>query len=123
MHNPFNAIRCSTYLVQVCERLGLSYRTSIQLNTIIDSSIPDIPKFERESVVVGNKVFEMYSRNVIDCIKYLFGDPEFASHLLLVPEHHFTDASKTNKVVHELNTSRWWWNTQVRACKNESAKR
>jgi hypothetical protein len=116
-------MRC-TYLVQVCERLGLSYRTSIQLNNIIDSSIPDIPKFERESVGVGNEVFEMYSRNVIDCIKYLFGDPEFASHLLLVPERHFTNASKTNKVIHEMNTSRWWWNTQVRTCqKNESVKR
>jgi hypothetical protein len=103
--------------VQVSERLGLSYHSSVQLNKIIDSSIPDIPKFEREPVVVGNEVFELYSRNVIDCIKYLFGDPEFASHLLLVPEHHFTDASKTNRVVHEMNTAQWWWKTQVRCHK------
>jgi hypothetical protein len=63
---------------------------------------------------MGGEVFEMYSCNIIDCIKLLFGDPEFTPHLLLVPECHFTDAAKANKVVHEMNTCWWWWNTQVR---------
>jgi hypothetical protein len=52
---------------------------------------------------MGSEVFEMYSCNIIDCIKCLFGDPEFASHLLLVPECHFTDAAKANKIIHEMN--------------------
>jgi hypothetical protein len=100
--------------VQVCERLGLSYQSSQQLNTRIDSCLPEIPKFERQSVDMGHELFEMYSRNVIDCIRHLFGDPEFAPQLHLVPERHFTDASKTNKVFHEMNSCRWWWATQVR---------
>jgi hypothetical protein len=100
--------------VQVCERLELSYQSSQQLNTMIDSRLPQIPMFERQSVNMGGEAFEMHSRNVIDCIRYLFGDPEFAPHLLLVPERHFTDASKTNKVMHEMNSCRWWCNTQVR---------
>jgi hypothetical protein len=101
--------------IQVCERLGLSYHSSQQLNNIIDSSLPEIPKFQRDSVVMGGEVFEMYSRNIIDCIKYLFSDPEFTPHLLLAPERHYEDATCTNKMMHEMNTCRWWWNTQVRS--------
>ena len=99
--------------IQVRERLGLSYNSSRQLNNIIDNSLPDIPKFQCDPVVVGNEVFEMYSRNIIDCIKDLFGDPEFAPHLLLTPERQYEDITKTNKLMHEMNTCRWWWNTQV----------
>jgi hypothetical protein len=74
--------------VQICERLGLSYHSSQQLNNIVDSFLPEIPKFQRDSVIMGGEVFELHSRNIIDCIKSLFGDPEFTSHLLLVPERH-----------------------------------
>jgi hypothetical protein len=109
----FDVIRVLTS-VQVSERLGLSYKSSQQLNTIIDSCLPEIPKFERQPVIMGGEAFEMHSRNVIDCIRQLFGDPEFAPHLHLVPERHFTDASETNQVMHEMNSCRWWWNTQVR---------
>jgi len=62
---------------------------------------------------MGGEVFELYSRNIIDCIKSLFGDPEFTHHLFLVPECHYEDVTLTNKIVHEMNTCRWWWNTQV----------
>ena len=106
--------------VQVCERLGLSYQNSRELNNIIDATLPEIPKFERQTVVIRGEGFEMYSRNVIDCIRHLFGDPEFAPHLHLAPERHFTDASKTIKVMHEMNSCRWWWITQVRTRINDS---
>ena len=75
--------------VQVCERLGLSYQNSRELNNIIDATLPEIPKFERQTVVIGGEGFKMYSRNVIDCIRHLFGDPEFVPHLHLAPERHF----------------------------------
>jgi Plavaka transposase len=99
--------------IQVCERLGLSYRSSQQLNNIINSSLFEIPRFRCNSVVMDGEVFELYSRNIIDCIKSLFGDPEFAPHLFLAPERHYEDVTMTNKIVHEMNTCRWWWNTQV----------
>lgn len=63
---------------------------------------------------MGGEVFELYSHNIIDCIKSLFRDPEFTSYLLLVPERHYEDATLTNRMVHEMNTGRWWWDTQVR---------
>ena len=42
---------------------------------------------------MGGEVFEMYGHNIIDCIKHLFGDLEFKLHLLLIPEHHYEDAT------------------------------
>ena len=100
--------------IQVCEHLGLSYCSSRHLNNIIDACLPEVPKFQCDPVVIGSELFEMYSRNILDCIKYLFGDPEFTHHLLLTPERHYEDATKTNKIMHKMNTCRWWWNTQVR---------
>jgi Plavaka transposase len=100
-------------LAQVCERLGLSYKSSRELNNIIDTALPEIPTFERVTMEIEDTRVEMFSRNVIDCIRHLFGNPEFAPHLLLAPERHFTDASKTNKIMHEMNSCRWWWRTQV----------
>lgn len=50
------------------------------------------PPFERHEIVVVGQAFEVYYRNVLSCIKALFGDLEFTSNLLLVPECYFTDS-------------------------------
>jgi hypothetical protein len=100
-------------LLKVCENLGLSYKNSNELNRIIDTKLPNRPKFHRSEVVIAGEVFEMYSRNIIDCIKLLFGDPEFTSQLILAPERHYADIDKTQRMYHEMNTGKWWWSTQV----------
>jgi hypothetical protein len=99
--------------LKVVEKLGLSYHNTQELNAIIDKKLPNRPTFHRSEVVIAGEVFEMYSRNIVDCIKSLFGDPEFASQLLLAPERHYADADKTQRLYHEMNTGKWWWNTQV----------
>jgi hypothetical protein len=63
--------------------------------------------------VIAGEAFEMYSRNILDCIKSLFSDPEFTSQLILSPERHYADADKTQRLYHEMNTGKWWWSTQV----------
>jgi hypothetical protein len=45
-------------------------------------------------VVIAGEVFGMYSQNIVDCIKLLFGDPEFTSQLTLAPEQHYADIDK-----------------------------
>lgn len=107
------SFRLLLILSQICEKLGLSYRNSQELNKIIDDSLPGRPKFVRREVVLGDEVFEMFSRDIIECTKALFGDPEFSDHLKLSPERHFSDEGKTNRLFHEMNTSEWWWYTQV----------
>src|SRR6267378_658653 len=98
---------------QVPEKLNLSYKNSRELNKIIDEKLPGRPKFVRNEVVVAGEAFELYSRDVIECIKGLFGDPDFAPYLVFEPERHYADADKTVRLYHDMHTGRWWWATQV----------
>lgn len=102
---------------QVSERLGLSFKNSKELNNIIDNNLPGCPRFERHEVLVGNEVCEVYFRDVIACIKALFGDPDFAPYLVFAPEKHYVDESKTMRMYHDMHTGKWWWSTQV-SCLN-----
>ncbi|KAJ6625655.1 hypothetical protein B0H10DRAFT_2161872 [Mycena sp. CBHHK59/15] len=51
----------------VRESLDLSYRTSPQLNKIIDEQLPGHPKFTRSEVVINSEVFHLYSRDILKC--------------------------------------------------------
>ncbi|KAI0062769.1 hypothetical protein BV25DRAFT_1870210 [Artomyces pyxidatus] len=98
---------------EVPKDLGLSYRTVPQLNKIIDEQLPGRPAFRREEVVIGGEAFEIYLRDIIPCIRALYGDPEFAKDLIFVPERHYTDADRTIRAYNEMNTGKWWWSVQV----------
>ncbi|KAJ7136421.1 hypothetical protein C8R43DRAFT_1089450 [Mycena crocata] len=74
--------------------------------------LPGRPKFERSEVVVGGEAFDLYSRNIIDCVRALFGDTDFAPYLFVVPERHYADANKTIRLYHNMHTGKWWWSTQ-----------
>jgi hypothetical protein len=100
-------------LLKVQDALGLSYNTSVQLNKVIDEKLPGRPKFERSEIVVGGEAFDLYSRNIIDCVRALFGDTDFAPYLFVVPERHYADKDKTIRLYHNMHTGKWWWSTQV----------
>jgi hypothetical protein len=54
----------------------------------------------------------MYSRNLLECIKALYSDADFAAHLLFKPERHYTHDRK-HRVYHDMYTGEWWWHVQV----------
>ncbi|KAJ7181984.1 hypothetical protein C8R46DRAFT_1313743 [Mycena filopes] len=60
----------------VCESLDLSYGTSVQLNKIIDTKLPGRPKFTRSEVVVNGEVFPLYSRDILECVRALWGETD-----------------------------------------------
>jgi hypothetical protein len=62
---------------------------------------------------MAGEIFDLYYRDPIECIKALFGDPEFSHDLLLEPERHFTGDDKKVRLYHEMHTGKWWWETQV----------
>jgi hypothetical protein len=99
--------------LQVREALGLSYGTSVQLNKIIDEKLPGRPAFERSEVVIGGEVFDLYSRNILDCVRALFCDTDFAPYLFVLPKRHYADKDKTIRLYHNMHTAKWWWSTQV----------
>ena len=96
------------------EGLNLSYKNSCELNKLIDHELPDQPRFICEEVTVDGQTFELYRRDVVDCIRSLFGNPDFAPHLILAPERHYTNQEKTCRVYHDMHTGQWWWETQAR---------
>ncbi|KAJ7826125.1 hypothetical protein B0H14DRAFT_3725210 [Mycena olivaceomarginata] len=97
---------------QVRESLNLSYGTSAELNKIIDAKLPGRPKFTRSEVVVNGEVFHLYSRDILECVRALWGDTSFAPYLFVVPERHYIDKEKTIRMYHNMHTGKWWWSTQ-----------
>ncbi|KAG1828595.1 hypothetical protein DFJ58DRAFT_672192 [Suillus subalutaceus] len=97
----------------VSERLGLSFKNTNELNKIIDYELPTgRPKFKREQVVVAGKPFNVYYRDIPECIKSLYGDPDFARYLTFAPKRHYTDEDQTVRLFHDMYTGKWWWNMQ-----------
>ncbi|KAG1801292.1 uncharacterized protein BJ212DRAFT_1450065 [Suillus subaureus] len=83
---------------EVHEQLGLSYKNSKKLNKIIDKQLPGHPKFHCEQIVVTGKAFNVFYRDVIECVTALYGDPDFAEFLVFTPEHHYADEEQTKKL-------------------------
>ncbi|KAJ8496749.1 hypothetical protein ONZ45_g12346 [Pleurotus djamor] len=98
----------------VSEKLGLSYRNSQELNSIIDNSIPSQrPQFTHREVTIAGESFDIFSRDIIKCIRALYSDPEHAPYLCFSPKRHYTDADQTERLYHDMHTGKWWWDTQV----------
>ncbi|KAH9924954.1 uncharacterized protein BXZ73DRAFT_91146 [Epithele typhae] len=93
--------------------LGLSFKNSRELNQIIDEKLTSLrPRFIRREILVTDEVFEFFYRDVLECIRALFGDPEFSGVLVFRPERHYADADHTLRVFFDMHTGKWWWSTQ-----------
>ncbi|KAG2131435.1 uncharacterized protein EDB93DRAFT_1323215 [Suillus bovinus] len=62
--------------------------------------------------VVAGKAFDVYYHDVIECVRSLYSDPDFARYLAFVPEQHYADEDKTVWLFHDMHTGKWWWDTQ-----------
>ncbi|KAG1846018.1 hypothetical protein F4604DRAFT_1595196 [Suillus subluteus] len=94
------------------DTIGLSFKNARELNKIIDNELPGRPKFKREQIVIANEAFDVYYRDIIECIRSLFSDPNFADFLVFAPERHYADEDETVRLYHEMHTGKWWWNSQ-----------
>ncbi|KAJ4471753.1 hypothetical protein C8J55DRAFT_375236, partial [Lentinula edodes] len=98
----------------VCKALGLSYRNSNEVNGIIDTGLPtQRPSFTREEVIIAGESFDLYKRDIKECIQALYGSPEHARYMCFTPERHYSDADKTSRLYHDFYTGKWWWATQT----------
>lgn len=100
---------------KVVETLGLSYSTSSELNNIIDKLPGGTPPFNSDALVMGGEDLEFHHRDIILCVRSLFGNPQFAQDLIFAPERHYTNAERTCRIYNEMHTGDWWWSVQVRA--------
>ncbi|KAF9522133.1 hypothetical protein CPB83DRAFT_872088 [Crepidotus variabilis] len=96
------------------EALGLSYKNTDELNKVIDNSLPHRPAFKRQEFVVAGESFELFARDIVKCLKALWGNPEFLPYLVFEAEHHYANGDQTIRLFHDMHTGRWWWDTQRR---------
>ncbi|KAJ2920920.1 hypothetical protein H1R20_g16176, partial [Candolleomyces eurysporus] len=96
----------------VVDRLGLAFKNSVELNKIIDNKLPSRPLFKKSSFTLGGEVFDVYMRDIVECVKAMFRDPELAPYLKYSLEKHYTDESCTIQLYHDMHTGDWWWETQ-----------
>lgn len=76
--------------------------------------------FKRKEVMIKGEMFEVYFRDVIECIRSLFGNESFARYLKFVPEKHYTSEREDEQLFHDMYTGQWWWSTQVCTCSTYS---
>lgn len=67
----------------------------------------------RDEIVVADEAFDVYMRDVIECLKSLFGDAEFARYLVFLPERHYSNPDCTMRLYYDMHTGKWWWAVQV----------
>ena len=99
---------------KIVDRLGLSFSSTKELNDIIDNSLPGRPPFECHDFIIGGETLELHFRDVLSCIRSIYGDPSFARDLAVAPERHYADRERTVRVYSEMHTGDWWWAVQVR---------
>ncbi|KAN0137995.1 hypothetical protein V8E53_004214 [Lactarius tabidus] len=97
----------------VVDKLGLSFSSTKELNDIIDSALPGRPPFECRELVIGGETLELYFRDVLSCIRSLYGNPELAQDLVTAPERHYSDNEQMDHVYSEMHTGDWWWAVQT----------
>ncbi|KAH9972923.1 hypothetical protein BJV77DRAFT_968508 [Russula vinacea] len=98
---------------EVVEKLGLSYRNVNELNKIIDQALPGRPTFKRKELIIDGQSQELYFREIIPCIRSLYGDPRLVHDLVFAPERHYTDETRTCRIYNEMHTGNWWWLVQL----------
>ena len=70
----------------------------------------------KSEVMVDGEAFDVWHRDILECIQSLIGDPEFVGKLQLAPERHYTDKDRLNRVYSDVYTGKWWWKIQVCVC-------
>ncbi|KAI0039282.1 hypothetical protein FA95DRAFT_1504372 [Auriscalpium vulgare] len=96
----------------VADALNLPFKNANELNSIIDHQLPRRPTFKHDRIEVGGEKFDFYYRDALECIKALYGDPEFAPYMTFAPERHYSDQDQTIRVYNQMNTGKWWWRVQ-----------
>ena len=111
---PHSLSSVANTLWKVVDRLGLSYRNAKELNNIIDKELLGHPAFTCCDLSIGHETLHFYHRNIIECIRTLYGDPEFVRDMVFVPEHHYTDRERTCWVYSDMHIGDWLSSSRVR---------
>ena len=81
----------------------------------INHNLHGHPSFQAHDITVSTKVVTLYARDILECVKALYGEPEFAPFLIFKPQHHYhiRAGHANSRVYHDMHTADWWWEVQV----------
>jgi hypothetical protein len=71
--------------VKIVDMLNLSYCTVKQLNNIINN-LPRHSCFQCKDLSVGQKHLEFYCRDILECVRSLYSNPQFTQDLAFALE-------------------------------------
>ncbi|KAF8598797.1 hypothetical protein BDV93DRAFT_478147, partial [Ceratobasidium sp. AG-I] len=78
--------------------------------------LPHGPEWQIRDIVVndgtGPRSHYLCTRNPIDVVRELIGNPRFKDSMRYAPEHHWTSEELDNRIYSEMWTGDWWWRTQ-----------
>ena len=107
--------RCLTVL-QVSERLGLSYTNMKSLHKQVDSMTERAGAWKTEELSfpdIPNQCYTICYRDPIEAIRTLWRDPSLSPHLVYSPTKVYGDESETSRIYSEMWTGQWWHVMQV----------
>ena len=86
------------------QKLGLSYGSTEELNRIIDTRLHGrTPRFKRAKVEMAGESFDLYFRDILECVRALYGNPEFARYLVFEPEKVYSQGNHERLYCSEMN--------------------
>ena len=56
---------------------------------------------------------ELWRRNPVECVRELLRNPALKNYMKYAPERVYEDDEGNSRVLDEMWTANWWWDTQV----------
>ena len=84
-----------------------------ELNRVIDNDLTGPPPFQCWEFDLGHEHLQFYCRDILQCIRALYGDPNFVQDMTFAPERHYSDDTRACRIINEMHTGDWWWTLQV----------
>ncbi|KAH9019477.1 hypothetical protein EDB85DRAFT_1873073 [Lactarius pseudohatsudake] len=98
---------------RLVDSLGLSYHNPRELNNLVDAKLPGRAPFMCQDLTISDETLHLYYRDIIQCLRALYGDPEFARDMIFTPERHYTKHDRACQVYSDMHTGDWWWAVQT----------
>jgi len=95
--------------------MTLSFQTAKDMFARIQQHMPHGPAWKSSTVTLPDAPNEpqiFFYRDIIECVKFLFGNPKFRDSMVYEPYELYEEDGKT-RVYHEMYTGKCWNELQV----------
>ena len=92
---------------------GVSFRY-VRHETLSPAEVQILQTLDTANLLCDdNRRFDVYFRDIIECVRALISDIDLCPLLMFIPERHYADETCNVRVYFDMHTGKWWWATQV----------